>query len=194
MNSLASAYWSTESLDELRQRIWATLAAAVQDASHPWRTGTLASFSLGMPDARTVVLRGVDEDTREILSFSDARARKVKELRVNPMAAWCFYQPGLRVQVRLRGTTRLHVADAMARKIWDTLPGSHHQLYASVTEPGARLVTPWEIQFGQRPMENFAVLATTVEEIDWLWLAEERHRRARYAWEGGAWRGHWAVP
>jgi hypothetical protein len=41
---------------------------------------------------------------------------------------------------------------------------------------------------------HFAVLSATVTELDWLWLGEGGHRRARFRWNGDGWCGTWLVP
>ena len=41
------------------------------------------------------------------------------------------------------------------------------------------------------PSENFSVISTTVDEMDWLWLAADGHRRARFTRVDTEWRGTW---
>jgi hypothetical protein len=43
-------------------------------------------------------------------------------------------------------------------------------------------------------VERFAVVRTVVESVDWLWLAEGGHRRARWEWNGAIWVGRWLTP
>ena len=42
--------------------------------------------------------------------------------------------------------------------------------------------------------EHFAVLACEINEIDWLFLRVEGHRRARFIWSGDVWQGQWIAP
>lgn len=41
---------------------------------------------------------------------------------------------------------------------------------------------------------HFAVLAARVARLEFLYLAHQGHRRARFTWNGGAWQGEWLVP
>jgi len=186
--------WSDDNLETLFAQIWEGLESGATTHSDPWRIPVLASFGLGEPDARMVVLREVDSHARSLMCFSDHRARKIAELHINPVAAWCFYDPVRRVQLRARGETRVNINNDLTHRVWDTLPHSARRLYASGPVPGERIAQPWELPFGDRPMDNFAVLVTTVRELDWLRLGDDLHRRAKYRWDRDAWEGHWAAP
>jgi pyridoxamine 5'-phosphate oxidase len=87
----------------------------------PWSDAlTLATATAeGVPAARAVMMRGLDE--RGVVFFSDEGSRKGHELADNPRAAAVFLWPGARRQVRLDGrVTRL--SDAEADAIFATRP------------------------------------------------------------------------
>lgn len=63
----------------------------------------------GVPSARIVLLRGVDQ--RGLVFFSNYDSRKGRELASNPRAALLFYWAELERQVRIEGSTE-RVADA----------------------------------------------------------------------------------
>lgn len=66
---------------------------------------TLATSSLdGVPDARLVLLKGVDHGG--FVFFTDYRSQKGRTLDANPRAALCFFWPELERQVRINGTVR----------------------------------------------------------------------------------------
>jgi len=63
---------------------------------------TLATAtSEGVPSARMVLLKGVDE--RGFVFYTNLTSRKAKELNANPKAALCFHWKSLRRQVRVEG-------------------------------------------------------------------------------------------
>lgn len=65
---------------------------------------TLATASKsGVPSARIVLLKGVDE--KGLVFFTDYRSQKGSELERNPEAALVFHWPELERQVRIAGTT-----------------------------------------------------------------------------------------
>jgi pyridoxamine 5'-phosphate oxidase len=55
----------------------------------------------GMPDVRTVLLKGVDE--RGFVFYTNTESNKGRELAANPKAALLFYWKSLNRQVRIRG-------------------------------------------------------------------------------------------
>ena len=57
----------------------------------------------GMPDVRTVLLKGVDE--AGFVFYTNLGSAKGRELDANPRAALLFHWKSLRRQVRVRGTT-----------------------------------------------------------------------------------------
>jgi pyridoxamine 5'-phosphate oxidase len=64
---------------------------------------TLATVDAsGMPNARVVLLKGVDD--RGFVFYTNFESAKGKELFGNSKAALCFYWKSLRRQVRVRGT------------------------------------------------------------------------------------------
>ena len=65
----------------------------------------------GLPDARTVLLKGVDE--AGFVFFSNLESAKGRELSANPKAALLFHWKSLKRQVRVRGAVTL-VSEAEA--------------------------------------------------------------------------------
>jgi pyridoxamine 5'-phosphate oxidase len=55
----------------------------------------------GMPDVRTVLLKGVDE--RGFVFYTNTESAKGRELAANPRAALLFYWKSLNRQIRIRG-------------------------------------------------------------------------------------------
>ncbi len=67
----------------------------------------------GVPSARAVLLKGVDE--RGFAFFTNLESRKARELGENPRAALVFHWPALGRQVRVEGlVSRVHDAEAEA--------------------------------------------------------------------------------
>jgi pyridoxamine 5'-phosphate oxidase len=63
---------------------------------------SLATVDLdGMPDVRTVLLKGIDE--RGFVFYTNTESQKGRELAANPKAGLLFYWKSLNRQVRVRG-------------------------------------------------------------------------------------------
>lgn len=77
-------------------------AAARKEPSDP-NAMTLATVDAdGLPNARTVLLKGVDEGG--FVFFTNLNSAKGMELKAHPKAALLFHWKSLRRQVRVRGT------------------------------------------------------------------------------------------
>ncbi|MFG1191379.1 pyridoxamine 5'-phosphate oxidase [Xanthobacter flavus] len=73
----------------------------------------------GLPDARMVLLKGLDE--RGFVFFTNTGSAKGRELIAHPKAALVFHWKSLRRQVRVRGPVEL-VSDAEADAYFATRP------------------------------------------------------------------------
>jgi pyridoxamine 5'-phosphate oxidase len=81
---------------------------------------TLATVDeFGMPNARMVLLKGVDD--RGFVFYTNLGSRKGQELATNQKAALVFYWKSLNRQVRVRGATEC-VTDAEADAYFATRP------------------------------------------------------------------------
>ena len=187
----------TPSLAELRETIAGALADAVGDARDPWRTPVLATFSAAAgPQARTIVLRSADLARRRLTAWTDARAPKAGQLGADPRAEWCFYDGARRMQLRVSTEVRVHQDDAIALAAWAQVPPGNLMNYRTAMPPGTVLGDAASVGGGLDGTgpAHFAVLSATVTELDWLWLGEGGHRRARFRWDDDGWRGTWLVP
>jgi pyridoxamine 5'-phosphate oxidase len=80
----------------------AWLGEAVKSEPNDANAMTLATVDTeGMPDARMVLLKGVD--AKGFVFFTNTQSAKGRELAANPKAAVVFHWKSLRRQVRVRG-------------------------------------------------------------------------------------------
>jgi hypothetical protein len=184
-------------LAELLAEAFRLLSRGVADRRHPFHSPTLATTGLdGMPQARTVVLRGFDPARRQLRLYTDSRAAKAAELAARPWAALHGYDPGTQSQLRLRGRASLHHDDAAADAAWAASPTGSRALYAISPAPGTPCGAPPpapQDSEGGRP--HFCVVLLELVRLEWLHLAPGGHRRARFDWpEDGAATATWLVP
>jgi len=62
-----------ETLHMIERACWRELDRATRDRLHAWRVLTLATVDGERADARSIVLREVDEAQRRLVFYSDAR-------------------------------------------------------------------------------------------------------------------------
>lgn len=177
---------------DLPHRLWHELQQATTERGHAWRTPVLASLGLdGTPQARTVVLRGVDAAAQELRIYTDRRSPKVAELQQQPLVTLVFWSAPLQWQLRavVRVAVRLdgpEVDAAWARVQHSAGAGD----YLTPNAPGRVLDSADMPSAEAAQPHHLAVLVARVHCLDWLALARTGHQRARV--EGSA--VTWLVP
>ncbi|MEN9576823.1 MAG: hypothetical protein RL514_4678 [Verrucomicrobiota bacterium] len=199
------SYAATD-LETLPQSIWSDLERAVTVDGNPFRTPVLGTTNLFECSMRVVVLRHADGAKRQLICYSDARAQKVHQLKLCEQGHWLFHDPARRLQLRISAHTMVHQNDAITAAHWQKTPFTHRRNYCANLPPGTDLhapgdaiapglkspkVTAKELEPGY---ENFAVLVSTVDQIEWLQLGDEGHSRAVFNWTAARWSGLWLVP
>ena len=177
-----------DTLPALHDACWAELGLAAQDRRHPWRTPVLASRDGDGVDARTVVLREVDAEARQLIVYTDARSPKVAQLRTWPRASLCAWSPQRSWQLRLRVRVAVRDDDDAVARRWARMKASPAAKdYLSPLAPGSeRADAGPDAAPGARA--HFAVLELTVLAMDWLELHPDGHRRASFDARGARWR------
>jgi hypothetical protein len=169
-----------DSLAHIEARVWEELARCAADHAHEWRVCTLATLDgHGEADARSVVIREVDVERRELVFFTDARSPKVAQFAAHPRGTLVMWSAALGWQLRLKLGLRVETAGLAVSSRWARLkmkPAAFD--YLSPLPPGTPLPQP-QPERGSRG--HFAVVTAEVLAIDWLGLRAEGQRRAEFA-------------
>ncbi len=183
---------SLQTPHEIREQIWRELARASQDRHHAWRTPVLATVgSDGLANARVVVLREVDADRQTLRVYTDSRSPKVRELLLQPQALFVFWSDRLNWQLRARVTISVETSDPEVRVRWERVRQSASAAdYLGPVAPGDDLESARGGIASADTGHHFALLSAQVEEMDWLELSRNGHRRANLS--GDRWR--WLAP
>lgn len=195
------------SLEALLAHCWARLETALSAPGDPFRTAVLGTRADDGVALRTVVIREVDVPKRQLVCNTDRRTAKISELTAAPTMSWLFWDPSEQVQLRLRGHAQVLTARSATQGYWDRLPPVSHRNFLTVHPPGtpagARTTDlPAELAHDTAPRpehsdkarENFAVIESTIEAIDWVRLHPSGNARANFAWHDAQWSGRWTVP
>jgi hypothetical protein len=182
-------------LGRIEALIWAELDRAVHSrpnspgGAHAWRRAALATVDAdGAPQVRSVVLRDLQADARELVVYADARSPKVDQIRHEPRGQLLCWSEALGWQLRLQVRLAAEISGLDVTARWARIrhsPAAHD--YLSPLPPGAELAAATHPSTTDRPREHFAVLTATVLAIDWLELHALGHRRARFDGRGGVW-------
>lgn len=184
--------WLSDELDSIEAHIWTALE---QGRPFHWPSVSTIDPAWG-PTSRVVVLRSVDRNARQLVFHTDMRSDKIEHLRADPRHAWHFFDSE-RVQLRARAVASLHSADVLADEAWASLSPGSQRTYCS-SDPGARRVQAetglpagwFERELGVEEVAagraHFCAVVARVVELEFLYLGDRGHRRARFNYEGGA--------
>jgi pyridoxamine 5'-phosphate oxidase len=171
---------------EIHHRIWTELARATKDRHHAWRTPVLATVQDGQPHARTVVLREVHASTSQLLFYTDGRSAKVSQLSNQPDALLVFWSKRLNWQLRTQVSVTVHATGQLVETIWTRVSQSASSAdFLSPCAPGTAL--PGAKTTAASDQHHLVVISAEVQEIDWLELANNGHRRARIRTDAWDW-------
>ena len=158
----------------------------------------------GAPDARTVLLKGVDE--AGFVFYTNLDSAKGRQLQANPRAALLFHWKSLHRQVRVRGEVSL-VSDAEADAYFATRARTS-QIgawasqqsrpmrggYLELEQACARVALRHPFGAVPRPpfWSGFRVVPERIEF--WKQKPFRRHERVVYLREAGGWKEQWLFP
>lgn len=174
-----------ESLHTIEKACWLALVDATRDREHPWRAMTLATVDGERADARTVVLRDVDETRRRVVLYADSRSAKVAQIQAHPQGVLVGWWPKSGWQLRLRVALSVETSGLEVSSRWARVKLSPSARdYLAALPPGTP-VDRYQPERGSR--EHFAVVTATILEMDWMELHADGHRRARLAGDASTW-------
>lgn len=177
---------------------WRLLAEAVTDrrsAMHNVVVGTSAS---GIAHLRTVIIRRVDADVRKVYFHTDIRSGKIAEIRASGHLSWLAYDAARRSQLRFGGPTILHHGDDLCHLHWQSTKRFSRRCYLLPEGPGLPLANPadpfderlsgfsYTAEESEAGFDNFVVVETDVDELEWYYTHNRGNRRARFRYQAGA--------
>jgi len=189
-----------DNLDACLDEAWRLIARGAADRRSPFHTVSLATLGLdGWPQARTLVLRDAARSTARLRLHTDRRAPKLKEIAAEPRVSLHLYDPGRKIQIRIRGEAKAHLDGPLFEEAWAKTRSFSRICYQVTSAPGAALATPDAAVFDAAATgegrAHFAVIEIAVLELEWLYLAAAGHRRALFRYGGTRLQSaEWLVP
>lgn len=191
------------------EKAWDVIENGLKDRHSPAHAPVVGTVDEdGAPQMRIMILRDVCRDTRTLRFNTDARSQKITQMRVNGATSILIYDVAAKVQLRLSGAAQVVKDGDVADTAWSQSTPFARRCYMAEASPGSEVSTPssglpdW-IE-GKQPSEaqlvdarpNFATLLFQAEQLEWLYLANAGHRRARWTWGDvqGLWNGRWLIP
>ena len=209
MNALNSLPTYYDDLELSFEEAWGLVGVGLTNRHSPAHMPTVGTVDAsGTPQLRIMVLRDMSRDARTIRFHTDSRSIKADQLRKNPATSVLIYDHAAKIQIRLSGKTRLISNGDVADTAWSTSTPFARRCYMAEVGPGTPIAKsssglPEWIQ-GKQPEEeqltdyrsNFAAMLVEIDTVEWLYLANVGHRRARWQWDAAqnSWAGSWLVP
>ncbi|MEN7549923.1 pyridoxamine 5'-phosphate oxidase family protein [Rapidithrix thailandica] len=182
---------------QIIQDFWDSLKDSLKEFQNPLHLpvfGTISSRQV--PSLRKVVLREVNIEKRFLVFYSDYRTSKIQELKVAPRVCWLFYEPEKERQYRVYGDTKVYHTNEVACKYWKKLSYQDQKEYHLRSTPGTTYPKDkLEIETdSQEAYQNFCVVITQIDEVDYLELGVEEHFRYLCTYQQQEWVGKRLVP
>ncbi|MEM9991346.1 MAG: pyridoxamine 5'-phosphate oxidase family protein [Bacteroidota bacterium] len=193
-------------LEDIARTAWNLLYRATVERNNAFRTPIFTTSRAGMPNARTLVLREVNVQERQLLFYTDYRSPKVQELQASPNVCLVFWSSNRNVQIRAYGRTTIEYQNDVAKAYWEKIAPKNRRDYSTLISPStsisaeeAYLPNFWQqqditTQQTDYAFRHFALLSVLVEELDILHLHRAGHQRAKLYWKNEQWQKTWLVP
>ena len=179
------------SLPKLLDQAWGLLEEGQADGQSPFRLMSLATVDReGQPQARHVVLRGVDRAGENLEFHTDIGSSKCAELQANPQAQLLFWDPDRAIQLRLHARIALR-QDAHRDAQWQNVPGPSQIAYGKTPRTGLAIRDAFA--YALTPSKSqFMVCSCAVQKLEFLSLKEQHFRAVFQA--DDRWAGTWLSP
>ena len=176
------------------------ISDGVENSKSMFHTPVLSSFVEKKISTRTVVLREFDSKNRTLRFHTDSRSGKIEELKENSISSVHGYDPDLKVQIRLKGKTSLHIDNEISKKAWAESREMSKMCYSVKDSPGNKISSPEPFDLIKEEIDielgynNFAVLHFSYDSLEFLFLKGAGHRRSLFDWNSDQLESSWLIP
>ena len=176
------------------------ISDGVENSKSMFHTPVLSSFVEKTISTRTVVLREFDSKNRTLRFHTDSRSGKIEELKENSISSVHGYDPDLKVQIRLKGKTSLHIDNEISKKAWAESREMSKMCYSVKDSPGNKISSPEPFDLIKEEIDielgynNFAVLHFSYNSLEFLFLKGAGHRRSLFDWSSDQLESSWLIP
>ena len=118
------------------------ISDGVDNSKSMFHTPVLSTFVNETISTRTVVLREFNLKNRTLRFHTDSRSGKIEELKENSISSVHGYDPDLKVQIRLKGKTLVHINDEISKEAWAESREMSKMCYSVKDSPGIKISSP----------------------------------------------------
>ncbi len=201
MNNIPNYY---NNIDLILDEIWSLLQRGVADRNEDFRLPVVIVSATDSAEGRIVVLRGAFKDKNILRFHTDFRSSKIKSLKENKKIYFVFYNKKRKIQVRAEGIAIVHKDNEITKEAWTKTQMMSRKCYLSPQAPGDfindsasdlskdmgnEIPTYEQSEIGYK---NFCVIESKIKSFEWLYLASQGHRRAKFMLDEN--KSTWLVP
>jgi hypothetical protein len=176
------------------------ISDGVDNSKSMFHTPVLSTFVNETISTRTVVLREFNLKNRTLRFHTDSRSGKIEELKENSISSVHGYDPDLKVQIRLKGKTLVHINDEISKEAWAESREMSKMCYSVKDSPGIKISSPEPFDLIKEEIDielgynNFAVLLFSYDSLEFLFLKGAGHRRSLFDWNSSQLKSSWLIP
>ena len=201
MNNIPNYY---NNIDLILDEIWSLLQRGVADRNEDFRLPVVIVSATDSAEGRIVVLRGAFKEKNILRFHTDFRSSKIKSLKENKKIYFVFYNKKRKIQVRAEGIAIIHKDNEITKEAWTKTQMMSRKCYLSPQAPGDfindsasdlskdmgnEIPTYEQSEIGYK---NFCVIESKIKSFEWLYLASQGHRRAKFMLDEN--KSTWLVP
>ena len=201
MNNIPNYY---NNIDLILDEIWSLLQRGVADRNEDFRLPVVIVSATDSAEGRIVVLRGAFKEKNILRFHTDFRSSKIKSLKENKKIYFVFYNKKRKIQVRAEGIAIVHKDNEITKEAWTKTQMMSRKCYLSPQAPGDfindsasdlskdmgnEIPTFEQSEMGYK---NFCVIESKIKSFEWLYLASQGHRRAKFMLDEN--KSTWLVP
>ena len=201
MNNIPNYY---NNINLILDEIWSLLQRGVVDRNEDFRLPVVIVSATDSAEGRIVVLRGAFKEKNILRFHTDFRSSKIKSLKENKKIYFVFYNKKRKIQVRAEGVAIVHKDNEITKEAWTKTQMMSRKCYLSPQAPGDfindsasdlskdmgnELPTYEQSEMGYK---NFCVIESKIKSFEWLYLASQGHRRAKFMLDEN--KSTWLVP
>jgi 3-hydroxyisobutyrate dehydrogenase len=201
VNNIPNYY---NNIDLILDEIWSLLQRGVADRNEDFRLPVVIVSATDSAEGRIVVLRGAFKDKNILRFHTDFRSSKIKSLKENKKIYFVFYNKKRKIQVRAEGVAIVHKDNEITKEAWTKTQMMSRKCYLSPQAPGDfindsasdlskdmgnEIPTFEQSEMGYK---NFCVIESKIKSFEWLYLASQGHRRAKFMLDEN--KSTWLVP
>ena len=196
-----------ENPNEINDNIKKLLIIGAKDRNHAFHTPIFSNCNDNKSvSSRVVVLRKFNQKTMILRFNTDYRSPKIVELKKNNNSNFVFYDPKIKIQMKIKTLTNINYNNNIAAEAWIQTRLFSRKCYLTQKAPSSITdiaedgidehlkgidPTKEESEIGYK---NFSVIENIIQEIDWLYLASSGHRRLKISYINNKPLFKWMIP